>query len=65
MTFTHLLIVLPLFVLDVAAIVDVLRRDLPGGTKYGWVVVDLCLPYVGALAWFVYGRRSKAVRASA
>ncbi|MFC0541245.1 PLD nuclease N-terminal domain-containing protein [Kutzneria chonburiensis] len=62
MTLTHLLIVLPMLVLEVAAIVDVLRRDVDSGTKIGWVIADLCLPVVGALAWFLFGRRSKAVR---
>jgi Phospholipase_D-nuclease N-terminal len=62
MTFTHLLIVLPILVLDVAAIVDVLRRDVDSGTKIGWIIADLCLPVVGPLAWFLFSRRSKAVR---
>ncbi|WP_043725691.1 PLD nuclease N-terminal domain-containing protein [Kutzneria sp. 744] len=62
MTTTHLLILLPMLVLEVAAIVDVLRRDIDGGTKVGWVMADLFLPVVGPLAWFVFGRRSRAVR---
>ena len=59
MSITHVLILLPALVLAAAALVDVLRRDkLDSGTKLGWVIVDLCLPVAGPLAWFVFGRRS-------
>jgi hypothetical protein len=53
---------LPLLVLAVAAIVDVARRDIDSGTKTGWIIADLVLPFAGPVAWFLFGRRSKAVR---
>ena len=59
MSINHILILLPMLLLELAAIVDVLRRDnLDGGTKLGWVLAALFLPVFGALAWFVFGRRS-------
>ncbi|GAA3437704.1 PLD nuclease N-terminal domain-containing protein [Kutzneria kofuensis] len=58
MTFTHLAIVLPMFVLYVVALVDVLRLDMDGSTRVGWVLGILVLPVVGAVAWLVFGRRT-------
>lgn len=62
MSFTHVLLVLAGLVLTIAAIVDVARRDIDSGTKTGWILADILLPFAGPLAWFVFGRRSKAVR---
>ena len=55
-------VVIP-FVLFVAALVDILRRQgLDGTTRLLWVVLVLLLPLLGAVLWFVlrarYGTRS-------
>jgi len=58
MTFTHIAIMLPMLVLYVVALVDVLRLDMDGSKRIGWVLGIFLLPIVGAVAWLVVGRRS-------
>jgi hypothetical protein len=52
-TFTWIFIGIPLLVVWVLGIVDIVRRDMPSGTKAAWVVIVLLLPFVGTLAYFV------------
>jgi len=50
-------VVLP-FVLFVAALVDILRRQgLDGTTRLMWVAIVLVLPLVGSVLWFVLRSR--------
>ena len=58
MTLIHLAIVLPMAVLFLFALIDALRVDIDGSKRVSWVFVIVLLPVVGAVAWFLVGRRS-------
>jgi hypothetical protein len=45
---------------DIWAIVQILKSANTGGTKLFWVLIILCLPVLGLLAWLVAGRRNAA-----
>lgn len=50
-------------VYSIAAIISMLRiRSLNGGRFLVWLLLVLAAPVLGATAWFVYGRRSEALR---
>jgi Phospholipase_D-nuclease N-terminal len=52
--FFILLIWVPLVCLWIAALVDVMRRpDLGGGSKVLWVIVILCVPWLGVLIYLI------------
>jgi hypothetical protein len=52
--FFILLIWVPLVCLWISALVDVMRRpDLGGGSKVLWVLVILCIPWIGVLIYLV------------
>lgn len=44
-------------VIDVLAILDVLKRETNTEKKILWVVVILLLPVFGALAWYAVSRK--------
>jgi hypothetical protein len=44
---------IPLLVIWAIAIVDIIRRDIPTGTKAAWILVVLILPVIGTIAYFV------------
>ena len=52
-TFLWVFVGIPLLVVWVIGIVDILRRDMPGGMKAGWILVVLLLPFVGTLVYFI------------
>ena len=43
---------------DIWAIVQILKSGNTGGTKLFWVLIIICLPVIGLLAWLVIGRRN-------
>jgi hypothetical protein len=43
---------------DIWAIVQILKSGNTGGTKLFWVLIILCLPVLGLIAWLVAGRRN-------
>ena len=47
-------------VADIWAIVQIVQSANTGGTKLFWVLIILCLPVLGLLAWLVAGRRNAA-----
>lgn len=49
-----------ILVLDIWAIVSVLRSGLTPGAKVLWVLVIVLLPLVGMLLWFLLGARRLA-----
>ena len=58
-------IALALIVLWVAAIVSVLGNNrLTGGGKALWIVVILGFPFLGSLAWFIFGRDARLVKST-
>lgn len=44
-------------VLYVAAIVDVLKKTMTSGKKTLWIIVILVFPIVGAVVYFLVGRK--------
>ena len=44
--------------LDIWAIIQILQSANTSGTKLFWVLIIICLPVLGLLAWLVAGRRS-------
>ena len=45
-----------LVVFFLAALFSILGADIGCGGKILWVLVILCLPFLGSLLWFVAGR---------
>jgi hypothetical protein len=43
---------------DIWAIVQILKSANTGGTKLFWVLIIICLPVLGLVAWLVAGRRN-------
>lgn len=46
-------ILIPLLIVWAIGIVDILRRDLPRGTKAGWIAIVLLLPVIGTITYFL------------
>ncbi len=46
--------------LDIWAIVQILKGANSNGTKVFWVLIIICLPVLGLIAWLVSGRRTAA-----
>lgn len=57
-------LLIALAVLFIAALVSVLRSPLTGGMKLVWIVIAFVAPFLGSLAWFVFGRRDAYSRKS-
>ena len=49
---------LVILALDIWAIIQILKSANSGGTKVFWVLIIICLPVLGLLAWLVAGRRN-------
>lgn len=55
----HLLIVLILLIPFILAVVSIARsRTASGVEKAVWVLIVLLFPLIGAILWFVIGRRA-------
>ena len=52
------LIALIILVLDVWAIIKVIGSGASDGSKVLWVVVILLLPFIGFIAWLLFGPKS-------
>lgn len=46
---------------DIWAIVQILKSGMTNGTKLFWVLIIICLPVVGLLAWLMFGRKNAPV----
>ena len=51
------LIGLAILVLDIVAIVDVVKSAAPGGKKALWVLLILLLPVLGMILYFLLGKK--------
>lgn len=54
----ELILALIILAADIWAIMQILQSGHTGGTKLFWVLIIICLPVLGLLAWLVAGRRS-------
>ena len=51
------LLSLVILVLDIVAIVDVLKSSMTTGKKVLWILIILILPVIGLLLYFFLGKR--------
>ena len=52
------LIGLLVLVLDIIAILDIIKSSLSGAAKIVWVLVVLFLPVIGMILWFLIGKKT-------
>lgn len=52
------ILALVILAVDIWAIVQILQSGHTSGSKLFWVLIIICLPVLGLLAWLVAGRRS-------
>ena len=50
-----------ILVLDIWAIINIVKSGAPDGNKILWVIVVLLLPLIGLILWFVMGPGKKRV----
>jgi hypothetical protein len=50
------IVALGFFVLDIIAIVDVIRRPMDTAMKILWVILILWLPIIGPILYYLLGR---------
>ncbi len=55
------LLALLVFVLDVIAIVSVLKSSADGATKLLWIVLIILLPFLGMILYFLMGPGRRTV----
>ncbi len=48
-----------LLALDIWALISVIGSDATPGRKVIWVLVILLLPFLGFLAWLIFGPRAR------
>ncbi|MFA5311150.1 MAG: PLDc N-terminal domain-containing protein [Candidatus Omnitrophota bacterium] len=48
---------LAILILDIIAIVDIVRSSMPTGSKVLWVVLVLLLPVIGMILYFLLGKK--------
>ncbi|MEC9378795.1 MAG: PLDc N-terminal domain-containing protein [Candidatus Latescibacterota bacterium] len=51
------LIGLIVFILDIIAIIDVLKSSMDAAMKLVWILVILLLPLIGMILWFLVGKK--------
>ena len=49
---------LVIFILDIIAIIDVVKSGMDAAMKLVWILVILFLPVIGMILWFVIGKKS-------
>jgi len=52
------LVGLVIFILDIIAIVDVLKSSMDTGKKLLWILLILVLPVLGMILYFLLGERN-------
>lgn len=57
---TWIFILIPLLIIWALGIVDIVRRDMPGSSKAGWILIVVILPIVGTITYFVLRKPSEA-----
>jgi hypothetical protein len=51
---------LVVLVLDIVAIVDIVKSSMDGGKKALWIVLVVLLPFIGMVLYFVIGKKKAA-----
>jgi heme/copper-type cytochrome/quinol oxidase subunit 2 len=55
----ELLIILIFCVPWLIAFIDILRSDFQGHAKMIWLIAVILVPFLGAMAYFIIGRKQK------
>jgi hypothetical protein len=55
----ELLIILIFCVPWLIAFIDILRNDFQGHAKMIWLIAVILVPFLGAMAYFIMGRKQK------
>jgi uncharacterized RDD family membrane protein YckC len=50
-----------IFVLDIIAIVSILKSSVDSGTKLLWIVLVILLPFLGMILYFLMGPGRRSV----
>lgn len=51
------LIALVILVLDIVAIVDIIKSSVPTGKKVLWTILVLVFPFLGMILYFLLGKK--------
>ena len=54
-----LFVILFIFLLPLLALISALMNDFPGNEKILWVLIILCLPFLGSVLYFLIGRNKR------
>lgn len=54
-----LLVAFPIFILFIAALVDILKNRFPENDKLVWLLVVIFLPFLGPILYFTIGAKQK------
>lgn len=54
-----LLFLVAIILFPLVALINVLTNQFPGNDKITWVIVIIFLPFLGALLYFLLGRRRR------
>jgi succinate dehydrogenase/fumarate reductase cytochrome b subunit len=55
------LVGLIVFILDIGAILSILRSAASGGAKFLWCFLVILLPVLGLIIWYAAGPKSRSV----
>lgn len=44
-------------VLDIIAIIDIVKSALPGGKKVLWIVLIVLIPFIGLILYYLLGKK--------
>lgn len=60
--FTSMFVILFMFfgfILFLYVIIDIIRHEFTGYNKLIWIIVILCLPFLGAILYLIFGRAQR------
>jgi len=55
------LVGLVIFILDIGAILSILKSAASGGSKFLWCFLVILLPVLGLIVWYVAGPKRRSV----
>lgn len=54
-----LIFLLLIFLPFIIAFIDILKSDFPGNNKIVWLLAVIFVPFIGAVAYLIIGRKQK------
>ena len=58
----ELTVLIVIFVPSLIALIDILKNDFAGNNKIVWLLAVILVPFIGAIAYFIIGRKQKIGR---